>query len=81
MLLMRYFGKRKMELLCQKIELTTGIQLKTTSQWLINQERLEKPLELGDAKASTIIFIITSKTEALNLCTKGFRFRRAPKVV
>lgn len=42
---MRYFGKKKMELLYLEIKLSTQIQLKITRQWLINQECLKKRLE------------------------------------
>ncbi len=40
--LMRYLGEGKMELLCQEIKSSTGIRLKITLQWLINEERLEE---------------------------------------
>ena len=39
--LMRYLGEGKMELLYWEIESSTGIKLKTTPRWLINEERLE----------------------------------------
>ena len=38
----RYLGERKMELLKQEVESSTGIQLKTLPHWLINENRLRK---------------------------------------
>lgn len=42
MSLARYLGEEKMKILCQEIESSTGIQLKTPPRWLINESQLEK---------------------------------------
>lgn len=79
--LIRYLGEGKMELLCQEIELLTGIQLKTTLQWLINKERLKERLELGNGRESAIVSMVGSKVEALKLCATKLHFGGGPKVV
>lgn len=38
----RYLEERKMELFKREIEFSTGIQLKTTSRWLIYKARLKE---------------------------------------
>lgn len=42
MLLERYLGKRKIELLKKKIESAIGIQLKLVPQWLISKNYYRK---------------------------------------
>ena len=37
MSLVRYLGEEKIKLFCQKIESSTGIQLKTVPRWLISE--------------------------------------------
>ncbi len=70
-----------MELLCREIESSTGIRLKTTPQWLINEERLEEQLETGNGRGSAIVITVGNEAEALKICAKGLRFGGAPKVV
>ena len=79
--LMRYLREEKMELLCQEIELSTEIKLKTMPQWLISKARLEEHLEAGNEKSSAIIITVGNEIEASRLCVKGLRFVKAPKVV
>lgn len=79
--LLRYFGEGKMELLCREIESSTGIKLKTTPRWLINEARLEERLESGDGRGSAIVITVGNEAEASKLCAKGLRFGGAPKVV
>lgn len=38
----KYLGEEKMELLRCKVELATGIQLKSLSQWLISENHLKE---------------------------------------
>ena len=79
--LMRYLGEGKMELLYREIESSTGIKLKTTPRWLINEERLEERLESGNGRGSAIVITVGNEAEASKLCAKGLRFGGAPKVV
>lgn len=79
--LLQYFGKGKIELLCQEIESFMRIKLKTISQWLINEEQLEEQLEIGNRRRSAIVIIMGNETEAQKLYIKGIRFRGAPKIV
>ena len=81
MSLARYFGEGKMELLSREIESSTGIKLKTTPRWLINEARLEERLESGNGRGSAIVITVGNGTEASQLCSKGLRFGGTLKVV
>ena len=81
MSLARYLGEGKMELLCQEIESSTGIQLKTPPRWLISETRLEERLESGSGRGSAIVITVGNSAEASKLCFKGLRFGGALKVV
>ena len=79
--LMRSLGVGEMELLCREIESSTGIRLKTTPRWLINEARLEERLESGNGRGSAIMITVENEVEASRLCAKGLRSGGAPKVV
>lgn len=81
MSLVRYLREGKMELLYREIESSAGIKLKTLPHWLINEVRLEGRLESGNNKGSAIIITMGKIIEASRLCSKGLRFRGAPKGV
>ena len=81
MLLARYLGEGKMELLCREIESSTGIQLKTIPRWLISESRLEKRLDSDTGRGSAIVITVGTSEEAAKLCSKGLRFGEALKVV
>lgn len=81
MLLVRYLGEEKMVLLCWEIELSIGINLKTLPWWLISEARLEERLKTGNRKGLAIMITIGNKAEISQLCAKGLRFGRVPKVV
>ncbi len=70
-----------MELLSREIESSTGIKLKTTPRWLINEARLEERLESGSGRGSAIVITVGNSTEASQLCSKGLRFGGTLKVV
>lgn len=70
-----------MELLCQEIESSTGIQLKKVSFWLLNKSQLEKCLKAGTRRRSAIVITVGTSKKVAKLCFKGLRFRRALKVV
>ena len=78
---MRYFGEGRMEVLCRKIESSTGIKLKTIPRWLISEARLEERLETGSGKGSAIVITVGNEEDASKLCASGLRFGGAPKVV
>lgn len=77
----RYFGERKMELLCREIKSSTGIKLITTPRWLINKARLEERLESDDERGFAIVITVGNEAEASKLCAKGLRFGGVPKIV
>lgn len=81
MSLTRYLREGKMEVLCQEIESSIGIQLKTVPRWLINKSRLEEHLESGIERGSAIVITVGISKEATKLCSKGLRFEGALKVV
>ncbi len=78
--LTRYLGEGKMELHYREIESSTGIRLKTTPRWLINEERLEERLKSENGRGSAIVITFGNEAGALKLCAKGIRFGGAPKV-
>lgn len=61
---MRYLEKRKMEVLCRKIELFMRIQLKTIPYLLISESWPEKYLESNVGKRSAINITMGIKEEA-----------------
>ncbi len=79
--LVQYLDERKMEMLCQEIELSTEIQLKTRPRWLINKIRRKERLESGNRRRSAIVITVRNSGETSLLCSKRLRFRRALKVV
>lgn len=81
MSLARYLGERKMEILCQEIESSMGIQLKTVPCWLISVGRLEERLKSGTRRRSAIVSTMGTSEEAAKLCSKRLRFGGAVKVV
>lgn len=70
-----------MELLCQEIESSISITLKTISRWLVTKTRLEERLESGNGRRSAIVITVGNSTEASRLFSKGLRFGGALKVV
>lgn len=81
MLLVRYLGKRKIEVLCCKIKLFTKIKLKTVLCLLISESRLEECLEFGTRKRSAIIIIVGTSEETTNLYSKKLRYGGVLKIV
>ena len=79
--LAQYLGKGKIELLCQEINSSTKMQLKTLPCWLISEIQLEKRLKSANGRRSTIVITVRNDAEALKLCFKGLRFEEALKVV
>ena len=55
MLLERYLGLGKMELLKREVESSTGISLKAIPRWLINEDRLKKQQEESNKRGSAIV--------------------------
>lgn len=81
MFLIRYLKEKKMELLCQKIEFSIRIKLKTTFHWLINKVQLKEYLEIRNKKRPAIVITYRNKVDVSRLCIKEFRFRVALKVI
>lgn len=68
MSLIRYFGKAKIEVLCQDIESSMGIQLKTVPRLLISETRLKEYLESSNKKRSTMIITVGTSKKTVKLC-------------
>ena len=81
MLLGRYLGEGKMELLKREVKLSTGVQLKTTPCWLIYESRLRERQESGNYRGSFIVITVANNSNATYLCARGLRFERTLKVV
>lgn len=81
MLLSRYLGEGKMELLKREVESSTGIRLKTVPRWLIPENRLRERQESGNKRGSAIVITVANASEASYLCAKGLRFGGGLKVV
>lgn len=77
----RYLGDRKMDLFKREVELSTGIQLKTFSCWIINKNRFKEEQVTGDKQGSVIVITVKSKSEAKQLCAFGLRFGHVVKKV
>lgn len=75
----RYLGDRKMDFLKREVESSTGIQLKTLSRWLINENRLREEQVTRDKWGSAIVIIVKSKSEAKHLCASDLRFGQVVK--
>ena len=78
---MRYLREGRIEVLCQEIESSTGIKLKTILRWLISEVRLKKRLETGNGRGSAIVITVGNEADISKLCAKRLRFGGAPKVV
>lgn len=74
MLLKSYLGEGKMELLKREIELSTGIQLKTFSHWLIIKNQLKKVQTTGNNWGFAIVMTVKGETKAKKLYVLGLRF-------
>ena len=81
MSLARYLREGKIEVFSRKIESSTGIQLKTVPRWLISESWLEKQLESGTGKKSAIVITVGTSKKTSKLCSRGFRFGGALKLV
>lgn len=81
MLLVRYHGKRKIEVLCCKIKLSTKTKLKTVLCWLISKSQLEECLESGTKKRSAIFIIVGTSEETTNLFSIKLRYEGMLKIV
>ena len=81
MLLARYLGKEKMELLKREVESLTGIRLKTIAHWLIHKSRLQERQDLGNNRGSVRVITVANSSETSYLCTNGLRFGEGLKVV
>lgn len=81
MLLVKYFRKGKIKLLCRKIKSFTSIQLKTVPRLLISESRLEERLESSIRRRSAIVIIVSTSKKTAKLYSKGLRFREALKIV
>lgn len=60
MLLERYLGPRKLELLRREVESSTGISLKTMPRWLINEDRLKEQQDKGGKRGSAIVITVSN---------------------
>ena len=74
MLLERYLGLEKMELLRREVESSTGISLKTMPCWLINKNRLREEQEINNKRGSAIVITVSNENEAKQLVASGLRF-------
>lgn len=81
MSLVRYLEKRKMEVLCHKIESSIGIKLKTVLCWLISESRLEECLESSTRKQLAIVITVDNSEETTKLCSKRLRFGDVFKII
>ena len=81
MLLERYLGPGKLELLKREVESLTGIPLKTMPQWLINEDCLKEQQETSNKRGSAILITVSSESEAKRLLASGLRFGGAVKKV
>ena len=57
----KYFGLGKIRLLKKKRESSTGILLKATPRWLINEDRLREQLKINNKDGSAIVIIVSNK--------------------
>lgn len=71
MSLLRYLGKRKMELLKKEVELLIGIKLKTATWQLIHKSWLRKKQVLGNNQGYAIIITVENLFKAIYLYVKG----------
>ncbi len=74
MLLERYLGPGKLELLKREVESSKGIPLKTMPRWLINEDRLKEQQETSNKRGLAIVITVSSESEAKRLLTSGLRF-------
>ncbi len=81
MLLERYFGPGKMELLKREVESSTGIPLKATPRWLINEDRLKEQQKTNNKRGSAIVITVGNENVAKQLMASGLRFGGAVKKV
>ncbi len=81
MLLERYLGPGKMELLKREVESSTGISLKATPRWLINEDRLNEQQEASNKRGSAIVITVSNENVAKQLMASGLRFGGAVKKV
>lgn len=58
MLLERYLGEGKMELLKREVESSTGIQLKILPRWLISEDRLREAQTTQNKRGSAIVIMV-----------------------
>lgn len=70
-----------MELLKREVESATGIQLKSTSQWLISKTRLREQQETSHKRGSAIVITVISKDEAKKLCAFRLQFGGRGKII
>ncbi len=81
MLLERYLEPGKMELLKREVESLTGIPLKATPRWLINEDRLKEQQVTSNKCGSAIVITISNENVAKQLMASGLRFGGAIKKV
>lgn len=81
MLLEKYLGKRKIELLKQEFELSTVIQLKIFSYWLINKDQFQEVQMTGNKQSSAIVFMVKRETIIKKLCALGLYFRSLIRII
>lgn len=80
MSLKKYLGESSIELLKCKVESSTGIQLKSFPQWLINEDQLRKQQEIGK-RGSAIVITIKEEAEAKKQYTLDLQFGGAVKML
>lgn len=81
MSLERYLGPGKMELLKREVESSTGIPLKATPRWLVNEDRLKEQQETNNKRGSAIVITVSNENVAKQLMASGLRFGGAVKKV
>lgn len=79
--LMWYLREEKIEVLCQEIEFSIGIKLKTTPCLLISEAHLEECIKTKNGRGSPIVIIVRNKADAYKLYAKGLKFGRVSKKV
>jgi hypothetical protein len=77
----RYLGPGKMGLLKREVESSTGILLKATPRWLINENRLQEQQEINNKRGSAIVITVSNENVAKQLIASGLRFGGAVKKV
>lgn len=81
MSLVKYLGKKKIELLWREIESFIEIMLKIFLHWLINKTQLEKCLGFENGKSFAMVIMTGNSIKASRLYSKKLRFSGTFKVI